>query len=442
MSNVIPFDRTRRFTIEAEAHLNCPEGWTVTKSPRGSSWQCVPPPIEQRLRAAVADAFADQARKPETPEEPLDVWTLGEDIMTKVIPPQLYAIRPYLPLGCATGLSGQGKVGKSFVTLLMMLCVAAGRPCFGCDVQQGHVWYFSAEDRPQRVMERAQAILRDFSEDERALAIKHFHCIDAVGKRLFFVATIRGAAQITSVCEQISLTVGKAVLVVVDTVSRINPLPENSNEGMALVVSAAEVIATRTGAAVVLNHHVGKSQARGGETDMYSGRGASSFGDNCRSVLTLSHATEAQVNSFDERTQDQQRLSNVRVLTHSAASYGREARPVFLLRRDDGTFVKLDPVTDLITPLADWLRGKSLTSFTRRMLRQTHSKEIWASTPSRSDIDRFIDVSIRTEMFLPAEASQGGGERYRLSEGTVERITDIDARVIGAIEDPKGWDDI
>lgn len=369
----------------------------------------------------------------------LDVWNLGADIMTQVIPPQQYAVRPYLPLGCATGLSGQGKVGKSFLALLIMLSVAAGRPCFGCDVLQGDVWYFSAEDKPSRVMERAQAILQEFTPEERTKAIQHFHCIDAVGKRLFFVATIHGAAQITSVCDQISQTVGKAVLVVVDTVSRINPLPENSNEGMALVVSAAEVIANRTGAACVLCHHVGKSQARGGETDMYAGRGASSFGDNCRSVLTLSHAMEAQVKAFDERTQEQQRMNNVRVLTHSASSYGREASQVYLLRRDNGTFEKLNPVTDLLTPLAEWLHTKGMPTFTAFMLKRTYAKEIWSPTPGRSDIEKFIDGCIRSGMFIRAEGGKGGGEHYRLSPVTPELIESFDSRTVGIISDPRGW---
>jgi RecA-family ATPase len=393
--------------------------------------------IAETVRTAITNAFDQFRQKPPTPE-PLATWALGADIMTRVIPRQEYAIAPYLPLGCATGLSGQGKVGKSFLSLLMMLSVAAGRPCLGCSVTAGPVWYFSAEDKPDRVMERAQAILKEFTDEERTRAISNFHAIDAVGKRLFFVATIHGAAQITTVCEQIAATVGQAVLIVVDTVSRINPLPENSNEGMALVVSAAEVIASRTGAAVVLNHHVGKSQARGGETDMYSGRGASAFGDNCRSVLTLSHATDVQVRTFDERTQEQQRLNNVRVLTHSAASYGREAAPIYLLRHDNGTFEKLNPVTDLLSPLQEWLRSKGLTTFTPYMLKRTHAKEIWSPTPSRAEIEKFIERAVATEIFISVGKAQGGGGQFRLNLTTPETITALDGGVIQDIEGT-GW---
>lgn len=393
--------------------------------------------IAETVRTAVADAFEEHSKKSAIPEA-LTTWALGADIMTRVIPPQEYAMRPYLPLGCATGLSGQGKVGKSFLSLQMMLSVAAGRPFLGCTITAGPVWYFSAEDKPERVMERAQSILKDFTEEERQRAIANFHAIDAVGKRLFFVATIHGTAQITAVCDQIAATVGKAVLVVVDTVSRINPLPENSNEGMALVVSAAEVIASRTGAAVCLAHHVGKSQARSGETDMYAGRGASAFGDNCRSVLTLSHATDSQVKTFDERTQEQQRLGNVRVLTHSASSYGREAAPAYLLRRDNGTFEKLNPVTDFLSPLQDWLRAKGLTTFSQRMLLRNNTREIWNPTPSRAELERFISHAVATEVFISAGKGQGGGDHYRLNMTTPETITAMDGRVIQDITG-EGW---
>lgn len=427
----------KHFKVEAEAELAALQhpGATVRKNTRGSGWFVdVPDPAVEAIKA-----LTEAMRSPQGTPAPLDVWTFDENIMTEVIPPQVYAVRPYFPLECVTGFPGPGKVGKSYFMLLVMLSVAAGRPCLGCPVQQGHVWYFSAEDKKNRVKERVQEVLKDFTPEERAKAAKYFHCIDAVGKRLFFTISNRGAPEITDVCERISALVGKAVLVVVDTVSRINQLPENANESMALVVSAGEVIADRTGAAVVLNHHVTKAGARSGETDMYAGRGGGAFADNCRSLLTLSKATDAQVATFDERTQEQQRLGNVRVLTHSASSYGREALPVFLLRRDNGTFAKLDAVMDLLTPLAEWLNTKKLATFTRRMLTRVHAKDIWPATPSRAEIDRFIDQSLRTEVFVRANPGQGGGDHYKLSDATAERITDLDTETVSRLITTEDW---
>jgi RecA-family ATPase len=272
----------------------------------------------------------------------LATWTLPANIMDLAVPVQRYAIKPYFPLECATGLAGQGKVGKSYLTLYALLCVAAGRRFLGCEVTGGDAWYFSAEDRPDRVMERAQAILAEFTEAERALAVKRFHAIDAVGKNLFFVAMVQGGAVITNVAERIGAAAGKAVLIVVDTVSRINPLSEQSNETMALIVAAAEKIAGTTGAAVVLNTHTGKQQARSGETDMYTARGGSAFGDNARSIVVLSRATNADAAKLIDKLQVAQSENNLLILTHAASSYGREAASRFLLRRANGTLAAVE----------------------------------------------------------------------------------------------------
>jgi hypothetical protein len=434
------------FKSEREALDGLPEGWTLHIAnpglPAQRWWRRKPGTrVAQTVREAVADAFEEHAQKSPTPE-PLDVWTFDDKIMTEVIPSQQYAVRPYFPIGCSVGLSGQGKVGKSYLMLLVMLSVAAGRACLGCPVQQGHVWYFSAEDRPDRVRERIREILRDFTPEERAKAAKYFHCINAVGKRLFFVASVHGAARITEVIDRISETVGKAVLVVIDTVSRVNPLLEN-NEHLALIVSAAEVIAGRTGAAVVLTHHVGKGQARSGVTDMYAGRGGSAFGDNCRSVVVLSYADEKQVRTFDEWTQDEARRHKVLVLTHAASSYGAEAGPVFLHRRPNGTHELITPVSDLLTPLVAWLKSKELTAFSRKMITETHVKEIWPEhAPSRAELLKFINASIENGALLVSETkARGGGTRLQLSPATLEAIEAFDSKVIRDSEG-KEWDSI
>ena len=66
MSTVIPFDRSRRFGLEAEAIINCPEGWSVVKSPRGNSWRCEPPVTQKPVEQAKSDADAidEHAAKP------------------------------------------------------------------------------------------------------------------------------------------------------------------------------------------------------------------------------------------------------------------------------------------------------------------------------------------------------------------------------------------
>jgi RecA-family ATPase len=63
-----------------------------------------------------------------------------------------------------------------------------------------------------------------------------------------------------------------ADLVVLDTAARLHPGAE-TNESLAVLASALESIATRTGACVVLVRHVSMEQARGASTDSVSERG-------------------------------------------------------------------------------------------------------------------------------------------------------------------------
>jgi RecA-family ATPase len=350
----------------------------------------------------------------------LATWTLPANIMEMRVPEQRYAIRPYFPLECATGLAGQGKVGKSYLTLYALLCVAAGRPFFGCEVQGGDVWYFSAEDRPDRVMERAQAILADFTDKERALATKRFHAIDAVGRNLFFVAMVNGGATITNVAERIAAAVGKAVLICVDTVSRVNPLSEQSNETMALIVSAAEKIASLTGAAVCLNTHVGKAQARSGETDMYAGRGGSAFGDNCRSIVVLSRATDKDAEKLTDALQAEQRENNLLILTHAASSYGREAMPLYLVRRDNGTIgavegeILRDESRDTgaeMQGLLNWYSGPNKTRPFSVSEAARHSRKRWTKMTQRQT-EAFLDQAIDSGLLASAGKGPTGGILY------------------------------
>lgn len=72
-------------------------------------------------------------------------------------------------------------------------------------------------------------------------------------------------------------------LVIFDTFTRWHQLDENSNSDMAKVISVFEMICRKTGAAILLLHHVGKSMAREGRQDeQQATRGAAAITDNAR----------------------------------------------------------------------------------------------------------------------------------------------------------------
>jgi hypothetical protein len=61
-------------------------------------------------------------------------------------PPQ-FIIPDWLPCGYATLLAGHGGVGKSMIALYVAVCIAAGAPFFGLEVQRRRVLFISCEDR-------------------------------------------------------------------------------------------------------------------------------------------------------------------------------------------------------------------------------------------------------------------------------------------------------
>lgn len=80
-------------------------------------------------------------------------WT-GQEIMMTDFPPVKMSVVGLIPAG-AVLLSGVFKIGKSFLVLQLMNCIARGEPFLGHGVAQGRVVYIALEDGPARIKERA-----------------------------------------------------------------------------------------------------------------------------------------------------------------------------------------------------------------------------------------------------------------------------------------------
>lgn len=61
-------------------------------------------------------------------------------------PPRFIA-DDWLPCGYGTGLFGHGGIGKSIIALLLAVCIAAGLPFFGMELERLRVLYLACEDR-------------------------------------------------------------------------------------------------------------------------------------------------------------------------------------------------------------------------------------------------------------------------------------------------------
>jgi len=85
-------------------------------------------------------------------------WTAA-DLMAATFPPPRWAVPGILAEG-VTLLAGPPKVGKSWLTLGLVLTITAGGRAFGrIDVQAGPVLYLALEDTPRRLQTRIRRLL-------------------------------------------------------------------------------------------------------------------------------------------------------------------------------------------------------------------------------------------------------------------------------------------
>jgi hypothetical protein len=141
-----------------------------------------------------------------------------------------------------------------------------------------------------------------------------------------------------------------ARLIVLDTLSRIHTLDENSNGDMARLIGVLEKIAVGTGAAVLFLHHVSKGSAREGQTDQQqAARGASALIDNARWCGFVARMTEAEANDLSDRTYDRRPIGNDRRkhfmrFGESKYNYGEDNDGRWFQRHDGGVLLPVELV--------------------------------------------------------------------------------------------------
>jgi len=195
-------------------------------------------------------------------------------------PPALDFVWPGFLAGTVGALVAPGGAGKSFWALEAAMAVAGG-DAPGSDLlglepsRAGQVVYFAGED-PAPILDcRIHAIGRHLTDTARS-AIAGRMTVEPVAGSSMSVTDRHTLHQLVERCSG-------ARLVVLDTLSRMHRLDENSNGDMAAVVACLERLALETGASVLFLHHVSKGSAREGATDHQgAARGASALVDNAR----------------------------------------------------------------------------------------------------------------------------------------------------------------
>ncbi|AEK59792.1 conserved hypothetical protein (plasmid) [Acidithiobacillus caldus SM-1] len=213
-------------------------------------------------------------------------------------PPELDFIWPGFLAGTVGALVAPGATGKSFFALeaaMSIACSVAGGDLVGlAPMHTGRVVYLAGEDPHPALVRRVHAIGQHLNQSAREAIAENLALEPIMGKRL----NVLDEAHLRRV---IDYSTG-ARLIVLDTLSRIHSLDENSNGDMARLVATLEHVAATTGAAVLYLHHVNKGSARDGQTDQQqAARGASALIDNARWCGYVAKMTESEAERLTDR---------------------------------------------------------------------------------------------------------------------------------------------
>ncbi len=224
-------------------------------------------------------------------------------------PPTLDFIWPGFLAGTVGALVAPGATGKSFWALeaaMSIACSVAGGDLVGlAPAHTGRVVYLAGEDPPPALVRRIHAIGQHLGHAARQAIAENLALEPIMGKRL----NIMDDAHLRRVIEYSA----GARLIVLDTLSRIHALDENSNGNMAHLVAVLEHVAATTGASVLYLHHVSKGSVREGQTDQQqAARGASALIDNARWCGYVAKMTEQEAERMSDRGFDRSPIGNDR----------------------------------------------------------------------------------------------------------------------------------
>lgn len=160
-----------------------------------------------------------------------------------------YLIKGWLAPRSLAVVYGPANVGKTFLALDMADKVAKGQSWGGCKVRPAPVLYITLEGG---------------AGFERRIAALDKPCFWTLAAPLSLMNQFQHATWLAEAVEDLAQEHGDFGLIVIDTLARaMVPGDENSSQDMGRLVASVELIKERTGACVLLIHHVGKNAAQG-----------------------------------------------------------------------------------------------------------------------------------------------------------------------------------
>lgn len=370
-------------------------------------------------------------QEPHKGRKPLIFQKISSDILTRELPEQPFALYPLFPCGTTTALVAMGGFGKTHLAIKMAVHKALGFEFGGHPCTPGRVVIVTGEDRFAEFERRVQKVIRHLVDEgvsiDWDLLRANLDIVDRVGcgaENLMVRA--RGAGVVHSDLPVfLAQQIGRAEIIILDTKSRFAGGDENDNGAGSAFISACELLATLTGAAVCVLAHTGKIAGREGIVDQYSIRGASSIADDARSVIVLASPTEEQKKRY---AFDPKKLEDLEVfrMVHVKHNLSKKADDVFLQRLDNGAIIPFTPQQrrvmteeDRTWQLLDHIGTKEIT---RNQLKEKF-KGIFGSWFTRDEALKVFDET-RSKGLLVYLRTRNRAEFYKVSDLGWKRLRD------------------
>lgn len=295
-----------------------------------------------------------------------DLWTRWHQAATPLaaisarlpdpatIPPREWLYGSRLVRRFVSVLAAPGGAGKSALALGQAVALATGRPILGETVHHSvPVWVMDLEDPAEELNRRLAACLRLHALDEGAVRGRLY--LHSGRERRVTIAALGEGSAIAypdrDAVAEAALRRGIG-LIVVDPFVKSHGLDENSNPHMDAAATAWAEVAERTGAAVLLVHHVRK--LGGGPLDVEAARGAKALTDAARSAAVLSRMTEEEGERLGISPPDRWRFVRLDDAKANLAPLPEQARWFRLTGVPLGNATPLYPAGDAVVAVAPW----------------------------------------------------------------------------------------
>ena len=269
-------------------------------------------------------------------------------------PPVLDFVLPGLLAGSAGTMVGSGGVGKT--TLLMQVAVAlsTGMPTikdvFPTVGKPSRVVFIAGEESGDILRIRLHAIgnlltnepvqksllSSAMTKHDKTLMEQNLHLVPAAGHSVCLIKNGEPTEFYEALCQ---FCIG-ARLVIIDPLRRLHDGDENSSAAMTQVVQVLESLAKRTGAAIIVAHHMNKGAAFADASDAAAAsRGSSALTDAVRWQLNLSGMTQKEAKWFGLTAEHKAYLK----LDFAKTNYAAPQPTIWLKRLDGGVLIRTTP---------------------------------------------------------------------------------------------------